>query len=1277
MQSQRLKYLLIVLASLLGLLLASYIYFVQFRKVDIEALITKFAESKMNGDLRLVKFRWAFENSKIKLSAEHLSIVDEQANVFFEADNPVAVFPLHGLLSLNPFRHYRLLGASYAKLYLNRDEQGLWNYQKIFKAKEKRKPLIEEANFPNLDIEITDARIPDNKISYTGMKINWSKQGLKRVYNVDVDSGKTSLNNHVYLKGSIATGSLKHILRQRFDLRFDIEDIRPSDFAPILYLVGYDQNAVELVSHLGTLSFKGSLGYFGAKLLHLDGNLTINQGALNFASKILGDFKTIRGETFVNWHLDTMKFNLPAWLEAYAIAFAQHPIAGAEQYPRAAHIIASKFRIIHPQEYVIAKLIAKGTVDKPEFKSEIDLVDNRGNLIYYPATNDIKKVISEFSTKEDKFTISKLIVPLNYASFFASGWITKALAFDLKLQSKGITLTQLKALLLDLPYATIYQDMFRRMDLSGLAALDLRMYRPAPDKEIKITGAAQLAKVGIFHPDYPIPVTNVNALILLKESQWNLSKLTANLGSDYFEATGIFDLNTDPTKPKVSLKIALAELDLAKLVESRLLTLFALERYIKSASGKVSNLLLDIQDVPSSAAKRYYRLLGNFDLNNISINEFNKVSGRLTFMQDGLRIAKLVFSVSDGSCYVNGKLKQETRDSKPVWIPDLDIVTKNLELSKVKSTLDALVEYKKAGDGAANNGRLRFADFEVFDGVLDANLHLDSESAVGALAFNKLNFQYDPLGTPIREAKGSLTIGKDRALTVNTISGLFGASNFKANGTIKNLFAKKSRPIEQQMTVNGNFFMPEIAPLLPGVIKKYCVFKGRMPATVQLSGSKSKMTVSIEADLGALDKFSYFNWLEIAQGYKALLKTRFIITPQLIVSEETQGYFSKRDSTDSPALIKAYFNIKDYKDVNALTYYTKFETLASEANSNAIGVHILTLKPFDINYGTGNFVCQTHGSAVTQQTNCEFKFERPAIYKFGIGDLHAQNVDVKLLSVTNLPMETKIRAAVGDWNTVPFTKLSLEMDSNATSMTCRNVKANIGEGSVVSGFTLNYADLVSSFDIKGQNLPAHDVAQGLWALGAEVPDGSVDISFKGKTKGVEQVEMFMNLVGTADVMVKNGKLSQLKAMQRLLSAVNGFMSFDLNNVAQSLINYQGGTFDYIITALDYNLGLMSSKRLLIKAPQIEMLLKGKADYNTDFLDIRGIGLIPKHEKSLLDKVGVGPVSLGNALSLFKSGDRSKRYFSFVMQGPISNPELTSKSIQESFTWLKELPEGDL
>jgi hypothetical protein len=196
--------------------------------------------------------------------------------------------------------------------------------------------------------------------------------------------------------------------------------------------------------------------------------------------------------------------------------------------------------------------------------------------------------------------------------------------------------------------------------------------------------------------------------------------------------------------------------------------------------------------------------------------------------------------------------------------------------------------------------------------------------------------------------------------------------------------------------------------------------------------------------------------------------------------------------------------------------------------------------------------------------------------------------------------------------------------------------------------------------------------QGIWGFGAEVPEGKVSGAYRGQTKGILPDEMFFNLKGQANLIVKDGKLSQLKTMQKLLTAINTIKNFDINNVFQVLVTYQGGHFNQVISSLNYDLGKISTEKLLLKSDSIELDLKGYVDYSKDRLEISGRGLIPKHSKSILQTVGIGEANLGNLFSLANLGSTdSKRLFSFAMIGPATNMDKTVESIKSSFKWQED------
>ena len=146
-------------------------------------------------------------------------------------------------------------------------------------------------------------------------------------------------------------------------------------------------------------------------------------------------------------------------------------------------------------------------------------------------------------------------------------------------------------------------------------------------------------------------------------------------------------------------------------------------------------------------------------------------------------------------------------------------------------------------------------------------------------------------------------------------------------------------------------------------------------------------------------------------------------------------------------------------------------------------------------------------------------------------------------------------------------------------------------------------------------------------------------------------------------------------MQKILTAINTFKSFDVNNVIQTLITLEGGKFDHLFSSLKYDHGKVSTEKALLKASNIELMGKGYIDYSKDYQDITGKGMIPKYSDSLLSKVGVGGANLGNLASLVNLNigkkKKEKRFFKFKAAAKASDSEAVAKSIRDNFMWLEE------
>ncbi|MCE2928614.1 MAG: hypothetical protein LW817_03170, partial [Candidatus Caenarcaniphilales bacterium] len=469
----------------------------------------------------------------------------------------------------------------------------------------------------------------------------------------------------------------------------------------------------------------------------------------------------------------------------------------------------------------------------------------------------------------------------------------------------------------------------------------------------------------------------------------------------------------------------------------------------------------------------------------------------------------------------------------------------------------------------------------------------------------------------------------------------------------------------------------ELEYLVPKGISQFIGAKGLLPTKLKIKGSKNKLIIDTDLLISGLDDFKFSNWLDINESLsqEIKIKAQTTVTPQTIYSKNSTISFAK--NSDS-IVINSDFQVNDWSLKNKINYRAFFDSGSAAKNGQVlldiVEPHLVSLKPLNLDIGKGFFTCDNLGDDVHRQTNCLFRAITPTIArKYGIGDLRANIVNVNLLSFDHKPLYVQTRLRDGDWNGIGYKRILFDMDVNGNLVSVNNLVAKLkNSGTVRANTTFDMATLESTFKIDGDQVSANELIHGIWGFGAEVPEGKVSGAYRGQTKGILPNEMFFNLKGQANLIVKDGKLSQLKTMQKLLTAINTIKNFDINNVFQVLVTYQGGHFNQVISSLNYDLGKISTEKLLLKSDSIELDLKGYVDYSKDRLEISGRGLIPKHSKSILQTVGIGPANLGNLFSLANLGATdSKRLFSFSMIGPATNMDKTVESIKSSFKWKED------
>ena len=500
-------------------------------------------------------------------------------------------------------------------------------------------------------------------------------------------------------------------------------------------------------------------------------------------------------------------------------------------------------------------------------------------------------------------------------------------------------------------------------------------------------------------------------------------------------------------------------------------------------------------------------------------------------------------------------------------------------------------------------------------------------------------------------------------------------SDFVLNGDLLNTSNEKFDPLVN-LNLEGNLHSNLIKNYIPSSILNFLKFEGLVKSKISVNGNKNKQVIDSKIFLNELDYFNFGNWLLIDKSMISKIRTKIIATPNLIISDDTKVVFRKEADKIK---LRGSYQVKDWKERDKITYeiFVKSEAETAEKQNlmNLVAAQISSLKPFNLNLSNGNFLCDTYGSIRKRLSLCKFDIG-PAMSKgFGIGDLISDSTKIDLVSISREPLEIQFQMDSGDWNGLAYKNLNFDLAIDDKYSYIKNLKTEVMDGKGEADIKFDYHNLDSEFDITGYNLPAHEIAESVWQLGSEIPQGLLDIDFKGKTKGIMLEDIFFNLEGDAQIAIKKGKLSQLKSMQKLLTAINTVKSFDVNNVVQTLITLEGGKFDHLLASLNYDHGKVSTDKALLKASKIELIGDGYIDYAKDYQSVSGKGMIPKYSDSLLGKLGVGGANLGNLASLVNLNvgkkKKEKRFFKFKAEAVASDSDAIAQSIKENFMWLEE------
>ena len=1240
-------------------------------------LLFKAINSKINGTLVVDQPILRLKKRFLNAFAKDIKLLDENGKEIFVATNVDIVWSLKNLF--NPGQSFKNIHADFVMIKAIRYSDATWNYSNILKTPSDKKIKYSIANLdlPKLNLEIHD-EVLDSHLDYKDVSLNFQDRYRKQIFrlranqdqskkqldsmssNYILDLSNSEYHNLVDIDSVVYKGSFFNNTQDKHRVR--IINLDPINIQFLISLIDFGERKffedftnkylqytqLTLVSDLNPEAMDGDVKLNlalknVADLPHikLNADMNLKEDLLLREMKVLFDDTALSAKgTITKWRAVDPGLDLNSNISGLNIRKLRNSFAEIERM--IPDFFLDMLNSIHESNFLSADVKISSNLKNPLFKLNLPIITK-----YRKNENNLKLTVKYV---QDRLLIEDSEIPMEFSALKATGYyLLDESDYDLRIFAEDLPMPRLRNLFMHLPILHNYQSYLISPVLSGYTSFDVNI------KPKFINGIVKIAKADYFVDIMPLRFKGLAAETQIDNNKIDILTISGNVDDSYFEAKAKIELNPDPKKITYELELASPSLNSSIIQDSKLLDSIEQLKTITKLQGNIDEFSLSLNK------RDQLEYLARMQFDGVSFDyddkfRFKNIFGSVLVNKKNFQFDNLQLVFNDSLCSIDGTLNKDFKS------PKLKVVTKDLSLVSATN----LIEFYDDKRGLS-----------FHNGFLNASFEFNGELLHGTGSVRDLDFifrEFEMLKYPFFGINSEFAINKD--IQINNLRGSYASSDLQDSTIIIKNYKSPDKSFELNLV--GSLVVSELEDLMPSVFSKYISTKGALPFRLNAQGNAKKSQYEVWADAHELENFCFANWLELDNRFKVKAHTKFTITPQLIYSDI--AHFESSMNNVSTTLDGA-FQVFDWRNSDQLHFTFNTSTLDNGTKKEELGLiapHIIPLKSLNIDPGKGTMNCNTSGDIEQRQTVCRFFVDSGIAHKYAIGDLSGKDIRVDLVSATDRDLDLQVRLKHGDWNGIEYNKVKFDLKIYDETLELNNLKANLPNyGNIQGRNKFNFNTLESEFFIRGNRVSANQLVHGIWGLGDEVPEGRVSGVFFGRTQGLEPEEMFFNMVATSKMIVTKGKLSSLKSMQRILSAVNTLKNFDFNNVFQTLITYKGGVFNYLISILNYDLGKISSDKVLLKADEIELNLSGFLDYNKDLLKISGEGLIPKKSSSILSALGVGEANLGNLLSVvnpmnvLSGGESTKNFFEFQMNGPITDMDKTAYSVKSSFRWKEQ------